>query len=763
MVDFSSHNEVLTALKDSQTVENDNRSRSREAHDFVDERNGQWEPEIFQQFENKPRYTFDQTSPIIEQIAGDIEKADFAIKVSPSGGEASKDTAKTLNGMIRNIQNISSATNIYNDAGRSMVTGGIAGWKVVQKFIDDDSFDQDLVIEPIEDFTNRVWFDSSAKRRDKADAKFAFDVVAMSKDEYKKQFPEGSESSVATAQFKEGTGFAPDDIFIGQLYWKKEVSRTLVLMSDGAVHEKDDDFEALRDELAERDITVEQEDGKDRERKRNKTIIMFRKFDGSDWLEPAKETVFSDIPLVPVYGNYKINNNQVRYRGVVEKLLDPQRVLNYSQSREIEEGALAPRAKYWMTAKQASGHASTLATMNTNADPIQLYTHDQNAPGAPQQQGGAIINQGLRTITEGMRSMFGFITGLFAANMGENPNLQSGVAIEKLQDRGDTGTIQYFSALEVAICYTAKVLINAIPRVYDTRRQERILEEDGTSDMVMLNEPRTQVTGANGQTLVLEPGQGLGRELFDNESQKIVKINDLSKGKYDVTCKAGPSFSSRQQEAVSGIIEVAAVDPSVIETGGDILLGNMSFPGSEQLAERKRAQLFQAGLIPVDQMTDEEKAQVQAAQQAQQAQGQQPSPEEMIGQAELMNAQNEQAKTQIGVQEKSANIQIAAQAEARKGQELALKAQDSQAKNQLAQIQAAQSQQQQQFSQFMDQQTLRDDRQAAVLESVTTLANALKTIQEAAQGPVVGPGFIENVREGSDLVTDAQNAADAVI
>ena len=48
--------------------------------------------------------------------------------------------------------------------------------------------------------------------------------------------------------------------------------------------------------------------------------------------------------LSPSYGNFKPIDNTIKYRGVVLKLMDPQRVLNYSLSREIEE-APWPRAR----------------------------------------------------------------------------------------------------------------------------------------------------------------------------------------------------------------------------------------------------------------------------------------------------------------------------------------------------------------------------------------------------------------------------------
>ncbi len=730
MVDFADHQEVVTLFNEAQRVEIDNRARAADAHSFIDDPSGQWETN-FTTDDKKPRYTFDLTNPIVEQIAGEMEQADFDIRIKPAGGEATKDDAQLIDGMIRNIENISSASDIFNASGRSMVTAGIDGWRVEQRFVDHNSFDQDLVIAPLLDFANRVWFDPNARKQDKSDAKYCFVIQPIGKEEYKEKFPEGSEQSVSgnngsicSTTSNAEWGYKPDDIFIGQIYFKKEVKRDIHLLSDGRVVEDDEDFAKIKDDLALNGIVVEQT------RSRPKIVVVSRLFDANDWLIGPEETVFSWIPVVPTYGNYKINRNKTMYRGVVQKLMDPQRVMNYSLSREIEEGALAPRAKFWMTTKQVAGFEDTIQTLNTNANPVQLYNFDSDVPGIPGTTGGATVNPGLRTISLAMKDMISFSAGLFAANMGDNPGLQSGIAIERLQNKGDTGTINYFQSQEIAICHTARILIDALPKVYDTKRQVRILKEDGSFDMKMLNDME-----------------------LDQETQEMVKVNDLSKGKYDVTCSAGPSFQNRQQEAVTGIVEASSVNPEISLVGSDILMKNMTFPGSEQIGDRLRAQLFDQGMIPVDQMTDEEKEEMLAAQQAREEQGDQPTPDQMIGEAELIKAQNEQDKTQISVEEKSQNILLAQNKERREDAKFRESVRSGAAT-------FAQTEQQNQFERIAATQKQQSVDQQALLDSVKTMAETLKLIQEAAQGPVVGPGFVSNVKEQSDLVTDAQDAVE---
>jgi hypothetical protein len=628
------HQKVLELLQKAQDADHDMRENAREAFLFVTKRDGQWEPYWWSSNTAKPRYTFDMVTPIIDQVAGELEQADFDIRVNPAGGSATKDVANTFDGMIRNIENISNAKVTYNQAGRGMVTTGYDGWRVSQKYIDDDSFDQDLVIEKIANFIDRVWFDPSAELQDKSDAKYCFVLHPVEVDEYDRRWPEGGREGVSDDRDGDAYFDKAEVILVGEYLYVEEEERELVMINNGHVYEAEE-FDKIKDELAA--IGVEEV----RRRKRMDKKVCSRFFDAKGWLEDDKDTVFSSIPVVPVYANYKVFESKTLYAGVVDKLIDPQRVLNYSMSREIEEGALAPRAKYWMTMAQAAGHEDQLSTLNTNSDPVQFFNVDPENPGAPQQQGGALVNPGLRTITEAMRGMIGYAAGMFAANMGDNPGLQSGVAINSLQNKGDTATIKYNKALQIAIRRTGELLVKAIPKVYDTPRTVRIMKEDREYSMAEVN-----------------------AQVFDQDTQEFVTVNDLSAGKYDVVCRAGPSFRNRQQETIEAIIEIAKVDPSIIQLGGDILLDNISTPAAEQLSNRKRAMMLQQGIIPMNQMTEEELAE-QQQKMAMAGQQQAPDPAMVLAQAEQMKAEAEMLRSQIEMQ-KLQNEQVKLQLEAQK-------------------------------------------------------------------------------------------------
>ena len=622
---YSEHSKIISGLlPKAQEAERDQREMVRESEYFVDKRDGQWEPDIWQSRNGKPRYTFDKTNPIVNQISGEITRASFDSKVRPAGGDATKELAELYDGIVRNIESVSGAQHIYNAAAKRMIVSGLNGWMVKQAYIDGDSFDQDLMIEGLSDFVDRVWFDPQSIMQDKSDAEYCFLLTQMGVDEYKKAYPDGSGMSVGEDRDFDVYYYKAESIVVGQIFYKKKVMRELVRMTNGAVYVVDDKYEAIRDDLAKYGIT------EDSRRNRACNKVWSRKFDAGDWLEDEEETVFSWLPIIPNIGNFKITEGKCVYRGVVEKLMDQQRVYNYARSRQIEEGALAPRAKYWMTEEMAAGHEDELETMNTNSDAVQYFNPDPNMQGyVPQQNGGATVNAGLETAAAAAGIDLQESSGLMPAGY-EGQGNQSGFAIEQLIDKSSVGTSWAFEAQEIAISHTTRILVDAIPKVYTNGRVMRILNEDGSFDMQKLND-----------------------EVIDQQTGQMVAINDLTKGTYDTICSAGKSYANRQQETLAAIEKLAAYDPSVIAEAGDIIYNNVEAPGMDMIAERKRAALMNAGAIPFDQMTDEEKQQAQQAAQ----QPQQPDAMMVAAQAEMQKAQAENDKNQLTMQKQQMEFQ----------------------------------------------------------------------------------------------------------
>jgi hypothetical protein len=634
MLDYQDHSKVLLAVTDCQDNEEDMRQAVRDCQYFLEKADGQWEPDIIDSMtkSKRPRYTDDRCNPIVDSIAGEMEQNVFAIKVQSTGSEGSKDTAETIEGLIRNIENISGASLIYSSICRALVGSGLGGFEIVQDYIDADTFDQDLFIKPLEDFQNRVWFDEGSIMQDRSDAKWCIVIDEITLVDYEDQFPDGGKQSIGQGKRSEAYVRKVDTIAVGRFLYKKPVDIEIIRMSNGAVYKLDDKFESIRDDLALAGIIPEvDEQGEEKTRKRKSHLVCQRYMDGGGWLGESEETVFNLLPVVPCYGNFKIIDRKVVYRGAINKVMDQQRVHNMAFSREVEDVVLAPKLKYWGTLEQRKGHAATINSLNTNSNPWQDYNHvDGQAP--PFMQGGSQINPGLSALNINTADAINQAAGVFSAQQGNNVGLQSGVALEKQIDKGDISTRKYFTSFETSMRYAAKVIIGALPKSYDGARQQLILNEDGTSETVELN-----------------------TEVYDEQTRRSVMAHNLSIGEYSVNISVGAAYSSKQDQMVEAFTRIAAIDPTIMELARDVWFRNINQPGMEDVADRARAVAIRNGTIPQEQLTDEE---LQAIEQQQQNQQQQPDPMMVAAEAEMQKAQADMATAQNKSQEMQINAQL---------------------------------------------------------------------------------------------------------
>jgi len=450
MPKYGNYAVVTKLLETVQSNEKDMRDQVREQRVFLTKKDGQWDQDAINRTKGKPKYTFDMTSPIIDQIAGDIRDTEFTGKITPAGGDATDEDAELRHGIIRGIQARSKAKYIYSRAGRMVAASGFDAWYLTTEYVDDDSFNQDIVIKPIFNASDRVWIDPGSHLEDRSDARYGFLLSAMPKAQYKELFPDRSPSSVSDGSDNNVYCNVPDQVIIGHVFYEKITNRELVETKFGRVFDTTDPkYIKLKDEIAASDDPVE------RTRIRPKKTFFMRKFDGKGWLAKEEETPFKTIPLVTCYGNLEIFENKWIYYGATLKIMDPQRVYNYTTSREVEEGALSPREKIFMTKKMAKGHTEDLATMNTNPKPIQFINHDPDFPSGPFKLSPNVINPGLAVIGVTMKELMGETAGIFAAGRGDVQTFaQSGAAIEKLQNKSNNVSGKYFTPIEIAVCYT---------------------------------------------------------------------------------------------------------------------------------------------------------------------------------------------------------------------------------------------------------------------------------------------------------------------
>lgn len=565
------------ALKRFERIENKERDQRKLAVEdikFAQTEDGQWDDGAKEKRKNRPRFTINRVAGAVDQLIGDQRQNRTNIKIRPVSGGATEDIAKTLTGLIRNIEADSKASNAYDTAFDEVVNGGFGGWRITTEFSDDDAFDQDIKIKPLNTATTSLWFDDSAIEYDKRDAIFAFVTVDMPKEEHEERFPDSPMADWSQEQYNTSAcsdWFKEDSVRVAEYWIKTPVTKNIALLSDGRVIDSDEEKSVL-DELAKKGVTVK----KTRTVKSHKVEMYL--MDGSGILEGPKDWAGKFIPLIPVYGRQAHIENQTYTRGIVRFAKDANRIYNYETSSVVETNALTPKDPLWYTPAQAKGHEAKYRNFANQNSPFMPYNPDSKTGGGPPVRGGApaVQSASLQILQQTSMDLY-HVTGMQPPSIGVNPELKSGKAIIAQERQGDRGSFIFTDNLTKSIDYGGEILIDLIPRIYDTARQVRILQQDGETENVEINT--------------------VNEEIIDEETGKPVLVNDLSIGKYDVVTESGPAFATQRQESAQQILDLIATSPQFEALAMDLVAKDLPILETKELTKRVRKVMIQNGTI----------------------------------------------------------------------------------------------------------------------------------------------------------------------
>ncbi|QDP63253.1 MAG: putative portal protein [Prokaryotic dsDNA virus sp.] len=575
-----------TAIKRFERLESKERAQRKLAVEdikFAQTEDGQWDDGAKEKRKNRPRFTINRVAGAVDQLIGDQRQNRTNIKIRPVSGGASEDVAKTMTGLIRNIEADSKASNAYDTAFDEVVNGGFGGWRVITEFSDDDAFDQDIKIKPLNTATTSLWFDDSAIEYDKRDSSFAFVTVDMPKEEHKERFPKSVLSNWTQEDLNNSScsSWAKEDTVRVAEYWvKTPVTRNIALLSDGRVIDSDEESSVM-DELKAQGLTVK----KTRSVKSHK-VEMFL-LDGAGVLEGPKAWAGKFIPLIPMYGRQSHVEGQTYTRGIVRFAKDANRIYNYETSSVVETNSLTPKDPLWYTPAQAKGHESKYRNFATQNSPFMPYNPDTKTGGGPPIRGGApAVQQASLQILQQCSMDLYHVTGMQPPSIGVNPELKSGKAIQAQEKQGDRGSFIFTDNLSKSIDYCGEILVDLIPRIYDTARQVRIMQQDGETENVEINT--------------------VNQEVIDEQTGKKVLVNDLSIGKYDVVTETGPAFATQRQESAKQILELISSSPQFEALAMDLVAKDLPILETKELTKRVRKVMIQNGTIePTDEEAEE--------------------------------------------------------------------------------------------------------------------------------------------------------------
>lgn len=582
--------EVLSEARErfDRAWEDDQNNRERALDDLEFIAGEQWPESVRASRESagRPIVTINRMPQFLRQVTGDIRRTNPAITVSAADGDADKETAEIYSGMIRHIEQRSSAVGVYEQTAECAAACSMGYFRVLAAR-DPGQFYQDIRIKRIPNPFS-VYFDPEARESTRSDARFCFVVEHMSLERFTEEYPDAKPSNWESDKLPEYLRhwFDGDDVMVAEYFCKKPIKRTLGLLPDGRIVDMAD---------APGIVPIEVQEVDDEE-------VVWYKLSGDQVLEGPRTLPTRHIPVIAVMGEEIVIGGRVIRTSVIRYAKDAQRLYNYFRSAQAESIALQPKAPYKVTPKHIEGLERFWEGANDDNLPFLPYNPDPNAP-PPAREQPPVSSQGMSQEIALAADDMQATTGIYDAALGQRSNEKSGVAIRQRQLESDISTSIYVDNLAKAIEQCGRILVDMIPKIYDTTRMVRVLGEDDAEKIIRVNDPVMTETG------------------------ETVLINDLSRGAYDVRVSTGPSYTTRRQEAAEAQIEFIRAVPQVAAGVMDLIAKNMDWPGADQFAERLR-KMLPPGLDDrdVSEMSPEEQEayalQMQQAQQQQMLQQQ---------------------------------------------------------------------------------------------------------------------------------------------
>jgi hypothetical protein len=613
------HSEAMAEFDAIQSALRDERLQCLQDRRFYSIAGAQWEGQLGEQFESKPRFEVNKIHLAVIRIINEYRNNRITVDFVSKDGETEYDKlAETCDGLYRADEQDSGAEEAYDNAFEEAVGGGFGAWRlrtVYEDEEDDEDERQRIRIEPIFDADSCVFFDLNAKRQDKADAKRCFVLTAMTRDAYAEEWGDDPSSWPKDIFQHEFDWLTPDLVYVAEYYRVEETSETVRVfeMLDGE-EERHTDAELEADDGA---LLVElQATGAKEVRQKKVKRRKVRKYilSGRAVLEDCGYIAGKHIPIVPMYGKRWFIDGVERCMGHVRLAKDAQRLKNMQLSKLGEISALSSVEKPIFTPEQIAGHQMMWAEDNIKNYPYLLINPVTDAMGQ-QVVGGPAAYTKAPNLPPAMAALLQITEQDMQDVLGNQQQGDkvvsniSGKAVEMIQQRLDMQTFIYMSNMAKAVKRSGEIWLSMAKDIFvEPGRKMKAITSGGTSEAVELMRPT-----------------------LNKETGEVEFENDLSEAEFDIAVDVGPSSSSKRQatvRALTGMMQVTQ-DPETMQVLSAMALMNIEGEGVSDVRDYFRGKLVRLGAVKA---TEQEAEQMQA-----EMQGQQPDPQAMY----LMSAAKE--------------------------------------------------------------------------------------------------------------------------
>lgn len=532
----------------------------------------QWPTRMWndRQRDERPALTINKTRQHNLNIINDAKMNKPSIKYRAAGNGATAESARIWDGLARHIEYQSNAPAHYDYATTFQVTAGIGYLRVTTDYVDENSFDQEIYITSIADPLT-VYIDPDARAPAKEDMRFAFIFEDMPKEVFEQKYPQYKMYAGQEVLVGERGWLDPDHVRVAEYFEAEDVEDELLLVTSPDGSEVPLMLSDLKKVDPKSDLI---DDPQTKRRTVTRRVIHYHFIVGNHVVEEEEKTwVGKTIPIIPVIGEETIIEGRMDRKGHTRALKDPQRMYNYWASAAVEYGALQSKTPWIVGVESVEGFEEYWATANRQNHAYLPYKSvgDDGKPLTPPARieppvPSPVALKGMEVANIEMQ----MVSGQYENQLGQQGNERTGKAIAERQRQGDRATYHFIDNLAVAIRQIGKIILDLVPKIYDTNRVVAILAENNESLEVKLD-PQLQ------QAHMLE---------LNENNEVIGRVLNPGIGKYEVMADVGPGYATRREEAFNALTLILTQNPALTSVVGDIMFRAGDFPMAEEAAER---------------------------------------------------------------------------------------------------------------------------------------------------------------------------------
>ena len=541
--------------------------------------------------QERPMFTLNEVAKFANHIGNEAKQNRPQIKLVPGNEEGAKETAEVMTDLIRHIMSRGQGDYPQESAVQQAIDGGWGYMMVTANYIDDLSNVQELEVQAISNrFT--VYPDPMAQTPWLEDMDYCFMSWEVHRDELPAKARGEWESSQTDKELwvsERGSEYRR----IAVKWWRGAPEKIRVASADGEEERVVTEERRVSNNAVE-DAQEKRKGSRRREKAGNGFItrdsvdrpVYYQRMTGNMVLEEPQKWPGKWIPIVRIVGEITTVNGVMRKKGIIRDAKDAQRIVNYEYTSAVEDIALGIKAG--VIAAEGQLEHSKEAWIRSMYEPVAILEYtpvpiqdaDQLVLAPPPVLNPrSTVPDGNLTMLQTAHQMLRETTGVFESQLGQQANEQSGRAINARRSQGGLTNHHFMDNMLFSLRHMGKILVDVIPKYYDTPRLQRILAEDGEQSMVEID-PSLQDPMKKDVSY-----QEIADVDVTTGKKKISKKYRLDIGKYDVRVTTGKSYANRQQEMVESLGSSLGI------LGEQALLvlpewyKAMDWPGAEQISE----------------------------------------------------------------------------------------------------------------------------------------------------------------------------------